>query len=1159
MIKALKGLLRILIYLIVILVVLLFLFTLSYNIYLQSNLTKKFEDISGLENAKIQFDKAVIDIWNSYPNAQVTLNNISVANRDSHIDSSVIFSARQLHVSFKNNAWSSKKVQLKSIKVDSGELIIKRDDNGQFNFDKILLRNGTKALEDYNLKWSLDTKNLELDIANTFLDFSDSRKGQSIRTYVKNGEISLAKNTDDRMIIRANIDTKILDFTLNPDNGSFLKEAELTGDFDIEVRDDRIYIDTTLLQINDERLLFAAYLNSDKSENSQLYFKNDKTNFGLTKLLLSPNLQRTLDPYKIDGTFHTEARLTIMPSHPLRVDIDYRLQGNRLLINRQIFDNTRVSGHFVNDIYTDKNYQRIIRDKRFVRFDIDKGTTLTRGAEIQLRDALILSGPNHPATITSLANVSGPTKIISQQLNNDKFLFQDGRFTIDSKISGRLNNVMNIIDNSDLTIKIIDSEVTYLPSEVVLPLKSIYLEKKANDATFKIKGLTVDEEYNLSLDGEVSNFVSLLNSDEINRVKSNVNIRTKRMTWQDFIYILGQGSENNVVKSEDEQRKSMKQTLRGIQYHFQPDINIAIDSSGYYDRTSIEDINARIYFPEKNIVAIDNASFNLDNGQVKYDCRIDISSDDKTPFTINLNAKDVDLSELLPPFDYFGVSDLRNLNHLPKDFDIKLHLDGIINDSTGIVTESLSGDIIFNSTKERVKYARIVFDFIETKDSISNTISYPIDTDIQIIGNPVVLNDYLENDQFFFNDGLFNLSIKYSGENTSLNGVFKNSQIDLTIDSSKVLYEPLSVTFLLTNIDLSVDNDTATYNILMNSSSLRQEIGIEGEVIHMSEVLLENTGQQVKTTSQVYSPKIKWDDFIDIFHIDTSAMFPIGEVEQNTGEIEKSSFEKNLIELLYRFSPDILMDFDTIEYSDQLAIYNFHSDISLLDSVLYISDLNFDYGVGHIDFSADLDLALENIKGINTHIEADNIDIKPLLKDVELITKKTYPNLAYITGLIDLDIKFSQKMNYTTDIKDRHLTNADIKFRIDNLEINEAPWMHAIGKKFRHAHRFKNVRFAPIENELFLSGDSLYVPLMELQSSAFDMFIEGHYHEDDPDIWLSLPFYNLKERDISIIPEKEGYARRKLKLHLQYAPDKYGERKLKLRFSKRKFYKKRGL
>ncbi len=1137
-------------------VVLLLLFILSYNLYLQSTLTKVFDDVPGMENAQIEFDKAVIDIWDTYPEGQIMLHNVKVIdNADDH-DAAIIFSTERLQVSFKNGAWSSKQLQLNMIQIDSGALTVRRDKDGHYNFEHLLSPKKEGDAETSSSRWDIDTDQLKLKINTTLLSYEDNKKGQSIITYLNKGDITLNRNLSKGVDIIADVDTKVLDFTFNEKNGSFLKNANLNGLFNININPNRINIDTTLLKINNETLSFAAHLTSIEDEHSYLYFKNDNTDFENIKLLLSPNLQTTLEPYEIDGIIQTEAWLTIMPSHPLRVDIDYRLPGNRLTINRQVFKDSKVSGHFVNDKYYDPNFGRVIRDKGYVRFDIDEASTSTQGADIYLNDALILSGPGHPVSIQSDAKISGPTQLISRELDNDHFLFQNGRFDLDSKVTGRLNSIQNIIQNSDLSMMIYDSDVSYLPSDVVLPLQSVHLKKRANDASFSINGLTVDEEYNLFLDGTVSNFIGLLYDMNNSRAETHVDIVTKRMTWQDFIYILGQGSEGASPKSDDEQRKSMKQTMRGIQHHFQPDINIRIDSSGYYDLTSIEDISAHIYFPEKDIIAIDDTEFTLDNGQVNFDCRLDLSSDDVTPFDLNLKAIDVDLSELLPPFDYFGVSYLRDLNYLPRDFDIDMHLQGVINDSIGIIKESLSGDIVFNSTVERIEYARISFDFVESTDSIDNTITYPITTDIQIIGNPAVFNDYLDNDQFFFNNGLFDLKMDYVGENMSVSDVLKSSQIELTIDSSNVLYDPLSVTFPLTNIDLSINNDTATYNILMHSDSLNQEISLEGEVIHMSEILLESSGLQVKTTSQIYSPRIKWENFTDIFQIDTSLVLGRNLMETDKKSESKSSSKNNIVELIYQFYPDIIMQFDTIEYSDELAIFNFGSDISILDSVLYISDVDFDYGLGHIALSAEAALSEDDIESLQSNLKADNIDIPALLQDITLISKKAYPNLEYVSGILDLDMNMSH-IAAADDQEQDPITTADIKFKIKDLEINDAPWMYAIGKKIRHSQRFRNVKFAPVENELFYSGDSIYIPLMELQSNAFDVFVEGHYHPTEPNIWLSLPIFNLKERDISIIPDKEGYARRKLKLHLEYAVDDQGDHKLKPRWTKRKFYKDR--
>ena len=63
----------------------------------------------------------------------------------------------------------------------------------------------------------------------------------------------------------------------------------------------------------------------------------------------------------------------------------------------------------------------------------------------------------------------------------------------------------------------------------------------------------------------------------------------------------------------------------------------------------------------------------------------------------------------------------------------------------------------------------------------------------------------------------------------------------------------------------------------------------------------------------------------------------------------------------------------------------------------------------------------------------------------------------------------------------------------------------------------------------------------------------------DTNLWISLPLDNLRKRDLAVIPEKKGYANSKRKFHLESRSDKKGAIKFKFFFTKRRFYKQRGL
>ena len=1153
MLKVLKKVFDFIFYMIVILIFIILLIVLGYFLYFQSSMTKVISGYSGMGDVRIEFDQVDTDIIANYPYGNLSLANFRIIDASDPEDEKFIVDINELSLNFKNSAWQDKRLLISDIKLDSGQIHVHRDSLGHFNINEIFKSAESNSKSTNARKWSLDTDSFKVDLKDMLLTYITDDKYKSIVTSVKSGTANVLQNADGSRQINSFLDLDVIDFTLNQENGSFLRNANVTGPIDLRIDQEGLHIDQSTLTINNQELMVSAEFYKNQKKYSYLRFINNKTDFENTKLLLSPKLQTTLQPYKADGLFKADARLTIMPSHPLRVDIDFVFPGNNIRLPKQVFYNTKMSGHFVNDNIYDKTLNKVITEKNHIRFDITTAETIANGAAIQLNKAVLLAGKNRPARITSNALISGPTALISSQLKNDKFIFEGGSFDIVAKLKGPLNSVQNMIEESDLNLEINNCNVKYLPSEVILPLQNFHLTKESGDGDFNIIGLTDDQEYSLTLIGAITNVMEVINGNENIQSLTHVNLTAKRLSWEDFINILGKGFLGRVDKTPFEKRRDMKKTLKGFQDHFQPNIYFEIDSSGYYDFVSMKNIVAHMHFPEHNLLAIDSVAFNLDQGHFDLSCNYDISSELTTPFEIKCNAFDINLSKLLPSFDFFGVDALRDLEFLPKDFDIKIRLSGVINDSTGIVKKSLKGDLIFNSTKRRVDFAHINFNHVERFDSLENNIITDLVTTIEIKGNPLVFNNYLKNDQFFFNEGNFELNVNYTGETFTLDNIISDGELTLRIDSSFVFYEPLSVTFPLTQIGLSVKKDDAKYSILMQSDSLNQEIKFDGYIQNVSEIIVEDTGQPVRTTSNIYSPRVTWKNFIDIFDIGPNEMV----VHKDTFDASQKSSTSKFCELLYRFSPEIVMRFDTLEYSDNLGVHDFSTELSLLDSVFYISDAQFNYRDSDILLNSVMYIS-DDIDSIDVKLNAKNIDIKNFVNDVEELTKKDLASIDNMSGTIDFDVDVSQNYKESGQVSDTIITGS-VNFTINNLMINEAPWLEKIGRKLRYPSRFKNVKFAPISNHLTFVNDSLYVPLMEVQSNAFDVFVEGHYHKEYPNIWLSIPLFNLKERDLSVLPDKEGYARRRTKFHLEYARHKKQEPSFKLRLRKRKFYKDRGM
>ena len=1148
MLKVLKKLLKFISYLIIILIVLALLFILGFSIYFQSDQTKVISGFPGMGDIRIEFDQGDTDVIDNYPHAQLSFKNFKIVDASDSEDEKHLLAANNISLEIKSFTWLDKRLSIRNIRLDTGEVYIHKDSLGRFNFSQIGVFPELSTDSTEGNTWSVVTDSIQVKLNNVLFTYLTDEKHQSLIISTKSGTVDIYQNPDGYRRVCSLLDLRVIDFTLKPENGSLLKEANVYGSVDLYTNNEGVHVEQSTLSVNDQEILASAVFFKDKEKYSYLHLINSDTEFEEIKPLLTPKLQRRLQSFKVEGEFQTDAILTLMSPHPIRVDIDFVFPGNTISINEQVFYNTKTTGHFVNDNQYDRTFNKIITERGHLRFDIISAETVAKGASIHLDNALISAGKDLLPTISSNAHISGPSNLISDQLENDKFMFIGGTFDIDAKLKGQLYSVHNMIEESELDLTINKCNVHYLPSQVVLPIQTFILSKKSGDAKFNLTGLSDDQKYDLVLDGKIIKLMDVINGSEDNQSSSYTTLKAKRLSWEDFINILGEGFFNNVKKTSLDKSRDMKKTLQGFEELFKPNIFFEIDSSGYYDYISLENIVAHMHFPEKGVLAMESTTFDFNQGNFDFSCNIDISSEGETPFEIYCNAVDINLYKLVPSLDYFGVDALRNLEFLPKDFDIKMNLSGIINDSTGIIKESLKGDIYFNSTKRRIGYAHINLDIIDYYDSSKSKFVSDLVTTIEIKGNPRVFNTYLNNDEFFFNNGKFELNAKYTGEKFLLDKVISEGEFSLTIDSSFVFYKPLSVTFPLTHIGLDVKENNANYSILLQSDSLNQEINLDGKVQNISQIIVEDTGLPVRTTSNIYSPSITWKNFFEIFEEGPNEV----DNPKDTIETSTNTSTANFCELLHRFSPKINMQIDTLEYSSDLSIHDFSTALEFVDTVFYVSDAQFVYRDSDIVFNSIMHIA-DDIDSIILALNVNDLNIKYFITDIEELTNRDLSDINYMTGTLDIDVDISQYYTPNDQVSDT-ITNGAANFTISDLVISEAPWMEKISDRLWYADRFKNVKFAAISNQVTLTNDTLYIPLMEIQSSAFDIFVDGHYHSEYPHVWVSIPIHNLMARDTSIVPEKEGYDRRKAKFHLEYKPHKESKPKFRFRLRKPKLF-----
>ena len=120
-------------------------------------------------------------------------------------------------------------------------------------------------------------------------------------------------------------------------------------------------------------------------------------------------------------------------------------------------------------------------------------------------------------------------------------------------------------------------------------------------------------------------------------------------------------------------------------------------------------------------------------------------------------------------------------------------------------------------------------------------------------------------------------------------------------------------------------------------------------------------------------------------------------------------------------------------------------------------------------------------------------------------------------------------VNYTS-------LEAALNYKIKKLDIiNFQPIIDA-GKIVFSEKRLDVIKFANINSTILLKNNIISIPETNVQSTAFDFFIEGDIAKSSfTDLWISIPLSNFKKRDLTKVPSKKSFdeAGRKIYLEVQ--------------------------
>ncbi len=190
----------------------------------------------------------------------------------------------------------------------------------------------------------------------------------------------------------------------------------------------------------------------------------------------------------------------------------------------------------------------------------------------------------------------------------------------------------------------------------------------------------------------------------------------------------------------------------------------------------------------------------------------------------------------------------------------------------------------------------------------------------------------------------------------------------------------------------------------------------------------------------------------------------------------------------------------------------------------------------------------------------DRIDLDKLLKAFDYFDMPSLRSADALGGLITLNTEMEGEIDGEGLIIPESLAGT-ITFDLEEAEIAGFEPLIEAGSKIFKEERLQDIRFSSIKNTLTLADMRLDIPLMEIQSSAFELFVAGHlgFGEVPTNVWIGFPLNNLKERDVRNVPDKKGYIAAGKKVFVEAkSHDKKGM-KYVLHLTPKQYYKERDM
>ncbi len=643
------------------------------------------ENVSNKLNGKLTIGDADVSIFKNFPRIAVVLKDVSLTDSMYEHHRHAFFAAKDAYVNLNIIKLIKKEDALTGLLLRNANIYFYTDTSGYSNTYLLKSKKDSsggpkKTSNDISLK-SIVLQNVRFIL--------DDRKREKLHDFdVKQLAVRL-NDKDNTLNIKTDAKILINSMAFNLQRGTFLKDADLKGNFDFKYGkiSQELSFDSIDVKIAGKAFNLSGKFDlGDKNPAFSLNIYAPKILYEDLKKLLPTRIATSLSTVSLNKPFSGLAKLK-GPLHGGEPYIyaEWKVEHAHMITQFLDFDDASFTGYFNNEVVAGQprydpnsvisisNLKAKWRNLRVSSNKIEILNLATPTLTCDLRSAFNLTELNEVIPINAIQLLGGNADVI-----------------LDYKGPVAKNNNTNSFLNGSLSFK--NGTMLYAPRNVELKAVNGTLVFKNSDVF--IQNLQCNILNNkIVMNGTAKNVLTLINT-EANRVKIDYNIFSPDLNLSAFTYLLKKKS--NTVKKVSSNKKSFGDMAIKIDDLLEKStIDMSLNVGRLtYRKFEASNAKASITLLQDRYI-LNNISMQATGGSMNINGQLVNSAGAYHTANITADVNNVDVKKLFFSFNNFGQDGIVAAN-LEGQLTAKVNTDVKINDEGEVLPSSVNGEVSFS-------------------------------------------------------------------------------------------------------------------------------------------------------------------------------------------------------------------------------------------------------------------------------------------------------------------------------------------------------------------------------------------------------------------------------------------------------------------------------